>query len=297
MAGTKLNNNFNLAQSKPLDERTATVLTVADLSAMRYPYPNLRKFVAGTINKWYEFKLVLGTYVWVADGATTSSFRDLIDLPTINGHIINGELTLEELEIQPKGNYLTDLYLGDYYKKEETLSAEEIVQGFPTKTYVNEELGKKISSAVGYRLISTEEATKIGESASKTELGTLEGKVVHKDTTLLPTLAPASFNKNSTEVIRLFDETKQIELKINLSTLFTSPTYSTYKTLEGTQDGINSQFKYRGTLIQETAELYIGALLYPVNIGFTFEGEYIIITGAPIPKADDVMRLKAIYLT
>lgn len=73
--------------------------------------------------------------------------------------------------------------------------------------------------------------------------------------------------------------------------------YPTYKTLEGIQNGSNSQFKYRGTLIQETAELYIGAMIYPVNIGFTFEGDTIIITGAPIPTAEDIMRLKAIYLT
>ena len=41
MTGTKLNNNFNLAQRKPLDERQTTVATVAELSLIRYPYPNL----------------------------------------------------------------------------------------------------------------------------------------------------------------------------------------------------------------------------------------------------------------
>jgi len=99
------------------------------------------------------------------------------------------------------------------------------------------------------------------------------------------------------------DEEGEKQVKVSLPALISeikqdiSFVYPTYKTLEGIQDGSNSQFKYRGTLIEETAELYIGGLLYPVNIGFAFEGDTIVITGAPIPTAEDVMRLKAIYLT
>lgn len=99
------------------------------------------------------------------------------------------------------------------------------------------------------------------------------------------------------------DEEGEKQVKVSLPALISeikqdiSFVYPTYKTLEGIQNSSNSQFKYRGTLIQETAELYIGALIYPVNIGFVFEGDTIVITGAPIPKEDDIMRLKAIYLT
>ena len=102
------------------------------------------------------------------------------------------------------------------------------------------------------------------------------------------------------QYIKLFDEVNGIEKKITLSNVILSasnPVYPTYRSLVGHQNGSNTQFKYSGTLIQETAELYIGGLLYPVNIGFVFEGDTILLTGAPIPIAEDVIRLKAIYLT
>ena len=118
-----------------MDERATTVLTINDLEAIKYPHPNLRVFVAGEVNKWHEYKLVNGIYTWVSDGATVISYGDLRDLPSINGKQINADMSLEELDIQPRGNYLTGGALNDYYRKTETLSTEEINFGFPTKDY------------------------------------------------------------------------------------------------------------------------------------------------------------------
>ena len=143
MAGTNLNNNFALKQRKPLDERTTTRETVEELSAIKYPCPNLRVFVAGVVNAWHEYKLVNGVYTWVSDSNSVISYRDLRDLPSINGKQINEDLSLEDLGIQAKGNYLTGSSLNNYYRKDETLSSEEMGQTFPTKMYVEEELGKK----------------------------------------------------------------------------------------------------------------------------------------------------------
>ena len=143
-----------------------------------------------------------------------------------------------------------------------------------------------------------------GTYISDTDLSTAIGKMIEKDTKETPLIAEAYNNvvlyaRNEGE--EGVEEPGQV--KVSLPALISeikqdiSFVYPTYKTLEGIQNGSNSQFKYRGTLIQETAELYIGGLIYPVNIGFTFEGDTIIITGAPIPTAEDIMRLKAIYLT
>lgn len=143
-----------------------------------------------------------------------------------------------------------------------------------------------------------------GTYISDTDLSTAIGKMIEKDTKETPLIAEAYNNvvlyaRNEGE--EGVEEPGQV--KVSLPALISeikqdiSFVYPTYKTLEGIQNGSNSQFKYRGTLIQETAELYIGAMIYPVNIGFTFEGDTIIITGAPIPTAEDIMRLKAIYLT
>ena len=143
-----------------------------------------------------------------------------------------------------------------------------------------------------------------GTYISDTDLSTAIGKMIEKDTKETPLIAEAYNNvvlyaRNEGE--EGVEESGQV--KVSLPALISeikqdiSFVYPTYKTLEGIQNGSNSQFKYRGTLIQETAELYIGAMIYPVNIGFTFEGDTIVITGAPVPKAEDIMRLKAIYLT
>lgn len=143
-----------------------------------------------------------------------------------------------------------------------------------------------------------------GAYINSTDLSTEIGKTVEKDTKEVPLIAETYNNV----VLYARNEGEEgveepVQVKVSLPALISeikqdiSFVYPTYKTLEGIQNGSNAQFKYRGTLIQETAELYIGGLLYPVNIGFAFEGDTIVITGAPIPTAEDVMRLKAIYLT
>lgn len=285
MAGTNINNNFALKQSKPLDERTTTCETVEELSAIKYPCPNLRVYVAGVVNAWHEYKLVNGVYRWVSDRNTVISYRDLRDLPFINNKQIIEDLSLEDLGIQAKGNYLTDSSLNNYYRKDETLSAIEIGLSYPNKTYLTDELQKVEASA------NTALTTAIGEMVAKETKDIL---LIEKEYANVVLYARNEGEEGVEE---------PVQVKVSLPALISeikqgiSFVYPTYRTLEGVQDGKNSQFKYRGSLIQETAELYIGGLLYPVNIGFTFEGDTIVITGAPIPTAEDVMRLKAIYLT
>ena len=285
MAGTNLNNNFTLKQRKPLDERTTTRETVEELSAIKYPCPNLRVFVAGVVNAWHEYKLVNGVYTWVSDSDSGISYRDLRDLPSINGKQINEDLSLEDLGIQAKGNYLTDSSLNNYYRKDETLSAIEIDSSYPNNTYLTDELQRV-------------------EASANTALTTEIGKMVEKNTKELPLIA----KRYNNVVLYARNEGEEgveepVQVKVSLPALISeinqniSFVYPTYRSLEVVH-GSNIKFKYRGTLIPETAELYIGGLLYPANIGFTFEGvDTILITGAPIPTSEDIMRLKAIYLT
>lgn len=161
-------------------------------------------------------------------------------------------------------------------------------------TTLSTELAKKVTAVANQRLITNVEALKIASAITSNDLEpySLKYTGVLEEVVEIP--------KEEHKYIKFFDETEGLEKKISMSNLILGAAnfiYPTYKTLEGVQNGTNSQFKYKGTLIEETAELYIGGMLYPVNIGFAFEGDTIVITGAPIPTAEDVMRLKAIYLT
>ena len=163
-------------------------------------------------------------------------------------------------------------------------------------TKLTNKLDTKVDKVTGSRLLTDLEANKLAEAVTS---GDLEPYSL-KDTGELEEVTEVLVDEEK-KYIKFFDEVNGIEKKITLANVILSasnPVYPTYRSLVGHQNGSNIQFKYSGTLIQETAELYIGGFLYPVNIGFTFEGvDTILITGAPIPTAEDVMRLKAIYLT
>lgn len=163
---------------------------------------------------------------------------------------------------------------------------------------VKDDLQGYVKVVDGEKMITAEQAAKIANSINSTQLTDAVNTRVKLDTKDIELVEDVYENV----VLYARDEganAKQVKISLPklLSEIKTTTVYPTYKTLEGIQDGANSQFKFRGTLIQGSAELYIGALIYPVNIGFVFEGDSIVITGAPIPKADDIMRLKAIYLT
>ena len=294
MAGTNLNNNFNLKQRKPLDERTTTRETVEELSAIKYPCPNLRVFVAGVVNAWHEYKLVNGVYTWVSDSNSVISYRDLRDLPSINGKQINEDLSLEDLGIQAKGNYLTGSSLNNYYRKDETLSSEEMGQTFPTKMYVEQELGKKVPLTQGYRLISTEEGDKL---ASAVTSGDLEPYSL-KDTKDLSEITKVPIEEEE-NYIKFFDEVGDVEKKISLPNLILSaskPVYTTARVLVGEKDGKNETFTTEYNYIAGSEKLNINGSIYYPNSGFYKEGNNIILSGAPIPEAGDFMFLEAIYL-
>lgn len=164
------------------------------------------------------------------------------------------------------------------------VTAQELANGLSTK----------VTAVANRRLITEQEAARLASIVIASDLGPYS----LKDTVDLEEVVEVP--KEEKQYIKFFDEVGGIEKKISISNFIlriSDPIYPTYRTLEGIQNSSNVQFKYRGTLIQETAELYIGGLLYPVNIGFVFEGGNIVITGAPIPTPEDIMRLKAIYLT
>lgn len=165
-------------------------------------------------------------------------------------------------------------------------------------------LGGKVDTSPGGRLITTQEINKLSGAVDDVALEDAMASRVTLETKEVVLIATEYKNI----VLYARDEGEEgvaepRQVKVSLPDLINeikegvNYTYPTYRTLEGVQNGTNAQFKYRGTLVAESAELYIGALTYPVNIGFAFEGDTIVITGAPIPKAEDIMRLKAIYLT
>ena len=292
MAGTNLNNNFALKQRKPLDERTTTRETVEELSAIKYPCPNLRVFVAGVVNAWHEYKLVNGVYTWVSDSNSVISYRDLRDLPSINGKQINEDLSLEDLGIQAKGDYLTGSSLNNYYRKDETLSSEEMGQTFPTKMYVEQELGKKVPLTQGYRLISTEEGDKLAYAVTSDDLEPYSLK--HTDD--LEEVAEVS--KEEKQYLKFFDEAEGMEKKISLPNfiLGVSTVYPTARVLVGEKDGKNETFTTEYNYIAGSEKLNINGSIYYPNSGFYKEGNKIILSGAPLPEAGDFMFLEAIYL-
>ena len=294
MAGTTLNNNFALKQRKPLDERTTTRETVEELSAIKYPCPNLRVFVAGVVNAWHEYKLVNGVYTWVSDSNSEISYRDLRDLPSINGKQINEDLSLEDLGIQAKGNYLTGSSLNNYYRKDETLSAIEIDSSYPNNAYLTDELAKKVTAEPNKRLIREDEATKL---ASAVTSGDLEPYSL-KDTKDLSEITKVPIEEEE-NYIKFFDEVGDVEKKISLPNLILSaskPVYTTARVLVGDKDGKNETFYSEYNYIAGSEKLNINGLIYYPNSGFFKEGNNIILSGAPLPEAGDFMFLEAIYL-
>lgn len=284
MAGTNLNNNFNLKQRKPLDERTTTRETVEELSAIKYPCPNLRVFVAGVVNAWHEYKLVNGVYTWVSDSNSGISYRDLRDLPSINGKQINENLSLEDLGIQAKGNYLTGSSLNNYYRKDETLSAIEIDSSYPNNTYLADELQRV-------------------EASANTALTTAIGNMVGKDTKDVPLIAETYNNV----VLYARNEGEEgveepVQVKVSLPALISeikqdiSFVYPTARALRGDKNGKNDTFTTEYNYIVGSEKLNINGSIYYPNSGFYREGNNITLYGAPIPEAGDFMFLEAIYL-
>lgn len=293
MAGTNLNNNFTLKQRKPLDERTTTRETVEELSAIKYPCPNLRVFVAGVVNAWHEYKLVNGVYTWVSDSNSVISYRDLRDLPSINGKQINEDLSLEDLGIQAKGNYLTGSSLNNYYRKDETLSAIEIDSSYPNNAYLTDELAKKVTAEPNQRLITVLEGDKLASAITSGDLDPYS----LKDTKELE--EATEIRKGENQYIKFFDEVGDVEKKISLPNFIlgvSNPVYPTARVLVGDKDGKNETFHTEYNYIAGSEKLNINGSIYYPNSGFYKEGNNIILSGAPLPEAGDFMFLEAVYL-
>lgn len=71
-----------------------------------------------------------------SESGGTSNYDELENLPNINGIELKGNKSLEELGIQPKGNYLTKI--PDEYINEEELN--DSIKDFATKEYVENEI-------------------------------------------------------------------------------------------------------------------------------------------------------------
>ena len=188
----------------------------------------------------------------------------------------------EKVDKEEGGRLITDVEVN---KLASAVTPQELSDGLATK----------VTAEPNQRLITDQEATKLGLAVISDNLEPYS----LKDTGVLEEITEIPIEEE--QYIKLFDEEEDKEKKISITNLIlgvSNSVYPTYRSLVGTQNGSNTQFKYPGTLIRETAELYIGGFLYPLNIGFTFEGvDTILITGAPTPTSEDIMRLKAIYLT
>lgn len=82
-----------------------------------------------------------------AEGGITTDYKDLGNKPKINGHVLDEDLTLEELGIQAKGEYITEEqldkkgYLTDVpsgYITEEELEAENFLKEVPPEYFTDE---------------------------------------------------------------------------------------------------------------------------------------------------------------
>ncbi len=294
MTGTKLNNNFNLAQRKPLDERQTTVATVAELSLIRYPYPNLRVYVGGTIRKWYEYRLFLGTMQWRADGSDfTVSYNDLNDRPTINGRELHQGSTLDELDIQPKGNYLPDTALDNYYDKDSTFSKNEIVLSYATK----DDISNKVDKVIDHRLISDTELNKLASDITPLQLTNKENELksilVRKNTSEL--IVAPSFNGESKEYIRLYNETTEKEYKIKLATLFNSAS-SVLEAKRLTRDKETENFICPKYLLG-TSSVYVNGVKYFRGQGYQEVNDTSIAFNSYIPElSNDTLMIEAVWV-
>ena len=85
----------------------------------------------------YKFLSDDGTYREI-QGAGTTNYEKLNNKPKINNVELEGDKSLDELGIQPKGNYLTEI--PEEYIDEEEFS--ELTKDFATKEFVGNEISK-----------------------------------------------------------------------------------------------------------------------------------------------------------
>ena len=99
--------------------------------------------------------------------------NDLNDRPTINGRELHQGSTLDELDIQPKGNYLPDTALDNYYDKDSTFSKNEIVLSYATK----DDISNKVDKVIDHRLISDTELNKLASDITPLQLTNKENEL------------------------------------------------------------------------------------------------------------------------
>ena len=94
--------------------------------------------VDGTGNKYLSDD---GTYKLVTGGggtSGTSNYRDLEEKPSINNVELVGNKTLDELGIQPKGDYATETYVTNKIAEAELSGGDIDLSGYATKGELNE---------------------------------------------------------------------------------------------------------------------------------------------------------------
>lgn len=83
-----------------------------------------------------------------AEGGVTTDYKDLGNKPKINGKVLDGDLSLDELKIQPKGEYVTENVLNakgylqsipSGYLTEEELEAEGFLKQIPDTYFTDEQ--------------------------------------------------------------------------------------------------------------------------------------------------------------
>lgn len=207
---------------------------------------------------------------------------------------------------QKVADALTELNVSDITSRVTNL--ENGLENFVDTTKLAEELSKKVTIVAGQRLITTEEAIKINESVSATELDLALDSKVGNDT-LITTLGDYSLKDTTTltEILEgttlpdyfiVFNEETKESKKISIAKLLEVAANGTYpkpRLLLGEKNGTNTVFSSGYTYIEGSEKLNINGSIYYPNSGFYYEGGNIILSGAPTPEAGDFMYLEAIY--
>lgn len=253
----------------------------------------------------------------------------LLDYVTNTTHISDINTIYEALDLKASIEYVDTALSGkvsiEAGSRLINTTEIDIVADAVTNLTLQPLLDDKVSIVEGYRMVSEAEIAKLDTAIDQTILDTtLEGYVpAEMGKSLISTaelelvnsaVQPSDLSGHSkkstveleesletpegnTNFIKYYDETNEMEKKVSFQTLIPTltTTFTTAKTLVGEKDGINNVFRSDYTYVEGSERLNINGSIYYPNSGFYYEGESIILSGAPVPEAADFMFLEAIY--
>ena len=161
--------------------------------------PNKLKFTGAVTNEYDGSKEVtINIPTSSGGGSGTTNYTNLTNKPQINGVELSGNKTLDDLNIQPKGNYLTEV------PSEYVTETELNNKGYATTTQLGNKLDKNQSASNSGKYLSVGSDGNITLVDAPTGGGT-EGDVIDVDAemkdymqTVKPAIKSAIINKGGT---------------------------------------------------------------------------------------------------